>query len=209
MCDTHTDFEVVHEQDGERIILVRDDDLGSDLDPRDADHLGVMWCGNHNRYILGDANQSHIPEYGEVDTAFEHYCMEGRGGWRALERYIRMVVGATVVKPLWLTDHTILSISTGSGPGWDTGLLGVIFDTPRTREYTGVPLERVEEALNSEVEEYNSYLMGDVWAAITQRKCTGCDGWIDEDQVWGIIGHEYAQEEAAMIVQNMRELAAS
>ena len=209
MCDRYTDYEVAEERDSQRIILVRDSDMSGELDPRDADHLGVMWCGNHARYLLGDATQSHIPEYKEVDAAFEHYCIAGRGGWRELQRYLRMVIGATVVKPLWLTDHSGLSISTSGGPGWDAGLLGVIFDTPRTRKDTGVPLDRVEELLNSEVEEYNSYLMGDVWAVITQRKCIGCDGWIDEDHVWGIIGHEYAQEAAAMIVANMKALAAS
>jgi hypothetical protein len=71
----------------------------------------------------------------------------------------------------------------------------MIFDTPESREETGVELDDIEQALRSEVAEYDKYLTGDVWGIRITRE--NVDGDVDElESVWGFLGRESAEAEA-------------
>lgn len=121
--------------------------------------------------------------------------------------YLKQERGATVILPLFLLDHSGLSIRAGANrgsfdrrnrfvgdeAGWDTSSVGVIFDTKETREETGAPLDSIEQQLRNEVEEYDSFLRGEVYGFIVAE-----DTWVEES-CWGFLGDiKYAREEAEM-----------
>lgn len=124
-------------------------------DPRDADNLGIMVCW-HPDYILGDEQIKNYDGRGAVKNQHDH-----SGRFRsigALARWARTMEQAPVVLPLYLLDHSGISISAGSNAvgrgdtasggrdefgnarGWDTTLCGVIYTTPaRILELCGEP----------------------------------------------------------------------
>lgn len=162
---------------GYRVQVIFDRDP---LSPRDADNLGIMLCG-HRRYDLGDVPfKKFIPEWDDVDGVM----MDGVSA-EELKRYLKMKYDTTVVLPLYLYDHSGLSISVGGSAGWDSGFVGIIFDTERTREACGTPLDRIEEALRDEVKYYDKYLTGQVYAVRvldrTGSVIESCGSFFDEE----------------------------
>jgi hypothetical protein len=112
----------------------------------------VCW---HPDYYLGDEQIRNMDGRGAVKDAHEH-----SGRFRSigmLARYCRIALDAPVVIPLYLYDHSGISMSAGAGlvmgetpsggydefgspRGWDTTLVGVIYTTPeRIRELCGEP----------------------------------------------------------------------
>jgi hypothetical protein len=164
-----------------------DDGVGS---PRDADNLGVMVATGHSRHTLGDEpHRANIAEYGRAAQALDEDP-------RAFVDWVKADLGATVVLPLWLLDHSGLSMRTtgfAEDPGqWDSGVVGFIFDTPRTREMTGVQLESIEAQLTSEVQQYDLYLQGEVYG----YRVLDPDG-NELDSCWGFLGlDQYVRDEA-------------
>lgn len=151
-------------------------------DPRqDFDHFGTMatW---HRRYRLGDEQPGQEPD-----------------------EYLQELPKGSVILPLYLFDHSGLSIRTDSAPfrafdlaGWDWGQVGVIFATPDTirKEYgckriSRQTRERVVKLLQGEVEEYDQYLTGDVYGYTVEDS----EGNV-LDSCWGFFGEKYAREEA-------------
>lgn len=127
-------------------------------DPREWDNVGTMihW---HSRYDLGDR---------KIDRT-EQDALE-RGGVPLLFRYLRRFEGATHMIKLGLYDHSGLTMYAGGGTavgdaaGWDSGTVGVIFDTSEGRKITGCPPEHIDQALRGEIEEYDQFLRGAVYA---------------------------------------------
>lgn len=147
-------------------------------DPRTWDGLGVMAC-SHSRYTLGDDHPLTEP----VIDALR------RAPLRVVTRWLKVFHGATVVLPLYLYDHSGISMSAGTEAtlaprGWDTSVVGLIFDTPEKREEWGTPLERVEEALRGEVETYSAYLEGMVYRYTAYgedgEEVSSCGGYYEE-----------------------------
>ena len=170
-------------------VKIMADDSGDSGNPREWDNLGVLWC-EHSRYTLGDAGAD------ECETArgiFEECRRRGYGQDRAV-RALKRAVGATVVLPLYLLDHSGLSISTGPSafdPGrWDTSMVGYVFDTAYSREMTGAPVESIERQLENEVKEYDAFLTGNVVGFEVVRKQTCNLGHVHEevlDSCWGFL----------------------
>ena len=243
--------ETVAESGRYRAVLVpARGDIG-DLHPRrERDgHVGVMWA-RHPFYWLGDdrygrdaaTHRDEHPEWAETSDWFTAH-----GPWIDTGAMVRHLVrrhGASVVLPLYLYDHSGLSISAGQNlagddvaardaarrggrfvpdpQGWDTSYVGVVFDTARTREVTGVEPALAEESLRAEVAEYDSYLTNDVWDVrieqqasdhdwhlyrqSDQMRCTqcrtefspgefhrgDCPTWDEVDYVGGYLGHDFA-----------------
>ena len=175
-----------YEHEGVPVKIYQDEDPSS---PREWSNIGEMVCW-HRGYDLGDRQ----PESREI-KALE------RGGRRLLERYLKMMQGATVVIPLGLIDHSGISMYAGGGEhrcdpgGWDSGTVGFIFDTPEGREECGTTPEYVETCLLQEIEVYNQYLRGDVYGYVV------ADGREDEDSCWGFFGIEDVQQEANSIAE--------
>jgi len=167
--------------------IVEDDDP---LNPRtDYDHLGTMVCW-HSRYDLGDKQI----EAGEYENAEE----------------IIEAIDAAVILPLFLFDHSGLSMSTSSvsfqafdSHGWDWGCVGLIYVTKETLmvEYSMSETddlteikEKAKECLVAEINEYDQYLQGDVWGYVIE------DGGEEIDSCWGFFGYEYAKQEGKSIL---------
>lgn len=178
-------------------------------DPRDDSNVGTMLCA-HRNYDLG---HEQIGRHG-LNTEGECPDCDGTGnerqdvtpmlvdceacegsGERVLDtyEYLRIERGARVILPLALIDHSGLSMWVGAHPhdpgGWDSGQVGVIFDTPAgVSECIGDDAtdEQIEDALRGEVEVYDQYLRGDVFLI---------DGLLHggrQDTVGGVLGVEHA-----------------
>lgn len=130
-----------------------------------------------------------------------------------LIEYIKRTYGATVILPIYLYDHSGLSMSAGTfgkNPGypyndqWDAGMVGVIFDTPEQIEKTGInpDPENIEAALRAEIEEYDRYLRGEVF--YISESIPGLED--KEDTIGGFIGEEYAFEEAKSMAEQCDKL---
>ena len=175
-------------------IDIYQDDEGDWGNPREGDNLGIMYC-EHRNYILGDMDSKYIPEIQFVKDARRE--LEDRGyDLSRLARYLRVALGASYVLPLYLFDHSGLAMTTCAAEfaawdaqSWDWGQVGIIFDSARTREMTGVRPSQVAEQLVSEVTQYDAYLHGSVYGYSVTNIATGimvggCGGFLvvsDED----------------------------
>jgi len=180
---------------GYRIRIEPDEDAES---PREWDNLGTMMCF-HRRYELGDKNLGYkSSDYKGWDELLAGIVM----------RYRKDEGGVEAVLPLYLMDHSGLSLNTTTTgfamcdpQGWDWGQVGWIFVGRKKvlrefgwRRVSKKRREKVMEVLRAEVKAYDRYLSGDVWGFIVEK---------DEDHVdscWGFYGQEEALEEARGVV---------
>jgi hypothetical protein len=160
---------------GYTIELFPDEDAES---PREWDNLGCMLCW-HDHYNLGD----------EQVRPHDDLLNELRAN------------GVSVILPLYLYDHSGLSMSTSAqdfrafdSAGWDWGCVGVIvaYRSDILKEYGGKLVsprkrELAIQTLVHEVEAYHNWLSG------------GCCGYVVEDEngeevdsLWGIDDSDYA-----------------
>jgi hypothetical protein len=157
-----------HTKNGFKIHVVYDESPDDFANPRQNDgNLGVFLACNHLRYTLGDHPRAdEIDEYRRAEEAFNHFA--SRRQLNGFVRWAKIYLGATAVLPVYLYDHSHLSVRAGRDFSdwphgqWDSGLLGFIFDTPRTREGFDVRAD-VAEALKDEVDLYNLFLTGQVF----------------------------------------------
>lgn len=168
--------------------------------PREEfDHLGAMVCF-HRRYNLGDRHEFRSPE------EFMRFLKDEK----------------PICLPLYLFDHSGITISTRSErfrmcdpQGWDWGMLGYIYVTKEDarREYNAKRvsqkvLDKVTKLLQSEVDEYDHYLAGNVYGyEITKGEPQASEVI---NACWGFFGNpeDYMIPEAkAVIDQIIREAA--
>ena len=125
-------------------------------------NLGVMTC-EHRRYRLGTGT---IQE--TIGVSKGEFT-----SWNQVAHYLKRARKATIILPLYLYDHSSISISTESFIGraphaeWDSGQVGIIWCTNAgIREYlqvprvTGLVFNEAMLAVKAEVEAYNQYLQG-------------------------------------------------
>ena len=105
-----------------------------------------------------------------------------------------LIAERNVIQPLYLYDHSGLSISTESFTGravhaeWDSGMLGEIYCSYQDVEeaygsLSEKTIERAAECLKAEVDEYDHYLRGNCYGfVITDETDT------EVDSCWGFIG---------------------
>lgn len=150
------------------------------VNPREWDNLATMVCF-HRRYDLGDRH------------AYRH---EDYSGWEAFEASLRKEDPSAIIVPLYLYDHSGITISTRpfSCP-WDSGQVGfAVVPGKKIREEYGVKRisqkvrARAEAVVNGEVETYDSYLRGDVYGYTLEK-----DG--EEDSCWGFFGMDAVRDE--------------
>lgn len=136
-------------------VAIHYDDANEHCNPRGNDgNLTTMVCW-HPDYVLGDEQLR--GERGAVETIFE--SERGRtdvSSMRHLYRYLTLMRGAVCVLPLYLYDHSGISISAGTvnpfdnptvrrdefgrGMGWDTSMVGFVYTTAeRIEELSGKP----------------------------------------------------------------------
>ena len=150
--------------------------------PRTWSNLGTMACF-HRRYSLGDKD---IP-----------FSSDDFNGWDEMEAYIYKELNALIVLPLYLYDHSGITISTSSfSCRWDSGQVGFIYVTKETlqKEYGEITegvLETATRVLEGEVKTYDQYLTGDVYGFELVKKSTCDQGHEHEEEIdscWGFYG---------------------
>lgn len=111
--------------------------------------------------------------------------------------------GARVVLPLYLYDHSMISMRAGtfgSRPGypynceWDAGMVGIVFDSTDTREECGWEAksdDEIEAEIREEIDLYSEYLQGNVKYFRVEDDETGYD-----DGCGGMMGADgYVEDE--------------
>ena len=185
-----------YERDGSTIQIFRDENAFNPREERDG-ILGVMLCA-HRNYNLGDEQ---IGPAGPDTTVTCPECKDDRlcqlcEGTEEIDlplmEYLEQERGATVILPLGLLDHSGLHMYVGAGAhmsdpgGWDSGQVGVIFDTTETRSTCGCKdwdKARIEESLRAEVKEYDTYLRGECYGYVIKDAAGETT-----DSCWGFLG---------------------
>ena len=165
--------------------------------PRDWDNLGKMICWT-KRYNLGDVKL--LENYSESKECKLQNLTDYCNGWDEIEEVLKKEFGAVVILPLFLYDHSGISMRTfshGQHAGWDGGYVGFIYATKADilKEYsvkriTKAIKTKVEKILTSEVETYSQYLEGDVYCFTVED----ADGETVES-CGGFYGMESAKDE--------------
>jgi hypothetical protein len=164
--------------------------------PRHDDNLTTMVCF-HRNYYLGDDTDSYVKE--EYDS------------WDELHADIMKREHPIVIKPLYMYDHSGISISTTEFDcRWDSGQIGYVFITHNDINSLGVTMNddetwvdyknRLEGYLDNEVKTYNSYVSGDVYGFRVLDK----DGE-EEDSCWGFYGDNFRTNGLYDYVGNLME----
>lgn len=114
--------------------------------------LATMRCF-HNKYNLGDKHT---------------YKSSDFRGWEDMKKHLCKQENIILLKPLYLMDHSGLSISTTPfGCIWDSGQIGYVYITKQKwielMGDTSPEEHQVEYQLDLEVEEYNHELQGNIW----------------------------------------------
>jgi len=176
-----------------KIEIIQDCDPES---PRTWDNLGTMVCF-HGRYNLGDKHS---------------YSSRDYDSWDEMEKAIIKNEDVAVILPLYLYDHSGITISTTSFDcRWDSGQIGFIFiSKKKVREEYSINRitkewkEKVTKYLEGEVEAYDQYLRGDIYGYKVSKISVcdlGCEHEEEIDSCWGFYGEDNAFEEAKGIVE--------
>lgn len=154
------------------------------MNPRtEWDSAGTMVCW-HSRYYLGDMEKygkSSRPisenyqepidllyELAGIDRSeYQEEQYEKTGVYDDMDKadlYAKIEERGTIIKGLFLYDHSGITISTGrfSCP-WDSGQVGWIYITKETIEKEGWTPEQADKYLEGEVEIYDNYLTGEIY----------------------------------------------
>lgn len=135
-----------------RLKLVQDSITDS---PREWDNLGKMICF-HGRYDLGDKHNYNADDY---------------SGWGEMEKAIIKEENPAVILPLYLYDHSGISISTSPfSCRWDSGQIGFVLVSKKQalEEYGGVRVSskkkaKIKSVVEAEIETYTKYVEGEVY----------------------------------------------
>lgn len=170
-----------------------------------------------NHHIWNDYKaEVHCYPRGERPDLFQDFVENQLGGDDTAEQIQDVGEAASkmaVVLPLFLMDHSGLSISTSSAhfracdsAGWDWGQVGFIWVTHENvkKEYGEVndeTIKKAEACLESEVETYDHYLQGDIYGYVLEKAEIFTHGegdeqkthveWEHEDSCWGFYGTEF------------------
>ncbi len=143
----------------------------SPINPRKNDNYSKMICF-HRRYDLGDKH-----DYDHTDY----------GGWNDMEKAIRKREKPLVILPLYLYDHSGITISTSPfSCGWDSGQIGFVIATRAQKELLygkkRLTNKKLQEYVEAEVKEYDRYIRGEAYG-VRVYQVSKCD-----------LGHEHEEE---------------
>ena len=150
------------------------------IDPREDENYSTMVCF-HRQYKLGD----------ETDLKSDNF-----NGWEELEKYLKEELKAIAILPLYLYDHSGISMRTyrhGQHRDWDCGQVGFIYMTADNLREVGIKKSKAEQYLINEVETYNQYLTGDLYCIVKENYDHNKEQ-LDYDVCGGFYGMEYAEK---------------
>ena len=170
----------------------------SDSNSRDWDNLTKIICF-HGSYNLGDKNDYNQNDY---------------DSWSELKKAIIKNEDVAIIKPLYLYDHSGITISTEPfSCGWDSGQVGFVIVTKKAirenwsiKNVTQKYRTHAEKILDGEIETYDKELCGDVYGFVTYDKngdlVDSCGGFYgDNFEENGMLEH-IADEE---IVEHLKK----
>lgn len=159
------------------------------IDPRtDCDNDDVMVCF-HKRYCLGDKH---------------NYKMDDFNSWDELEAQIIKDHDPVVIKPIYMYDHSGLTIATTPfSCKWDSGQIGYIFISKKeaykshmVKRITKKIKETCEKNIESSVNVYDEYLSGESYGYIIKDETDE-----EVESCWGFFGLDYVKKEAKTIAE--------
>ena len=132
-------------KDNKILRIFYDEDSES---PREfMDNFGVM-VYSHRNYKLGDE---------ELNT-------ENFNGWEEIKEYLIKEKKAVCVLPLFLYDHSGITIKTTPfGCRWDSGQVGFIYTTEEKIKEFGIKEKNIKDFLEGEVKTFDEYIKGEVY----------------------------------------------
>ena len=170
---------MIYRKDNKVLEIYKDEEPSN---PREWDSFTRMVCF-HRDYILGD------------DTELKSRMFSN---WEEVKQHLIKEEGAKVIMPLYLLDHSGLSISLYpfSCP-WDSKQVGFIFisaDMMKTHKLTE---KRAKEIIKADVKVYDQYLIGDVYFynLYEEEKCNCCGNVSKNllDSVGGFFGSKFEE----------------
>jgi hypothetical protein len=179
--------------DGSKLDIYQDEVEES---PRDWDNLGTMVC-LHKRYHLGDKHD---------------YRSSSFSGWEELKEQIINDHNPAVILPLYMMDHSGLSIKASSGTfraidsaGWDWGQIGYIFVSREKllKEFGKKRIskklrDKAEACLLAEVKTYDRYVSGDVYyynlTDASGKDIDSCGGFFGAESIAHYLPEQYQKE---------------
>lgn len=180
-------MEVIQEiKRGNKLIEITQDE--SPENPREwNDYLGKMVCF-HKRYDLGD----------KTDLKSEMF-----NSWEELKEHLIKEEHAVIISPLYLYDHSGITIKIGSFYGllsqghaeFDSGQVGFIYVTKEALKEEDIDKKQAEKILKAEVEEYDSYLRGEVYV-FTIYEVKTCNEGHEHREVIESCGGFYSEKDA-------------
>jgi hypothetical protein len=161
------------------------------MNPRtDYDNFGHMICF-HRRYSLGDE------DHGIREDDFS--------SWNELENFLRKEKGAVEVLPMYMYDHSGITIRTHSfADPWDSGQIGFIYATRKDildnwskKRLSKELRQNTIRLLKAEVQDYDDYLTGNVYGYVLEddagNELSSCWGYSGDDAVTQIKEELYIQ----------------
>lgn len=155
--------------DGRKLRLVIEQEQSPE-DPRSWDNLGTMLCCNQY-YRLGDCNSNRETELQLAEICRKYGKSDEEIDEMAFSEEIQFILDQDDVcgLPLWIYDHSGISMSTGKQCSWDSSFVGLIFVEKDfylaqtcLKDEEGWK-EKAKETLKGEVETYSDFLEGNVY----------------------------------------------
>lgn len=164
------------------------------INPRkDCDNEDVMVVF-HKKYALGD------------DVSKHGYRKDDFSSWDELEAQIIKDHDPVVIKPIYMYDHSGITIATTPfSCKWDSGQIGFVF-MPKKGAYAAYMTKRITKAIKAKCEqyidatikEYDAFISGDIY----------CYNIVDEDgndvedgSCGGFYGMEEVKKEATEVAK--------
>lgn len=164
------------------------------MNPRtDWDNLGTMLCF-HKGYNLGDKTDYRSSDY---------------ESWEELKNAIIENEGEVIILPLYLYDHSGITISTSPfSCRWDSGQIGYIFVSKDKIKKEGIDEDEVIEYLKNEVKTYDQYITGDIYRYTIYEIETCSLGHQHKNVVeccGGYYGEDECREEAESMLRSLEK----
>lgn len=175
--------------------------------PREWDNLGkiIAW---HKRYNLSDKNIEEQYIYSKDCKLKDlvNYC----NNWEEVEEVIKKELNIKFIYPLFLYDHSYLSLKTyrhGQHSAWDCGQVGFIYITKE--DYKKIETKKsskrqyCDKIIESELEIYTQYLNGECYCfniKDEEETIDSCGGFYSVNDAI-----EYAKEEIDNLIERHKE----
>ena len=155
--------------DGRKLRLVIEQDQFSE-DPRSWDNLGTMLCC-HRDYQLGDCNSNRETEEQLAEICRKYGKSDEEIDEMTFAEEVQFILDQDNIcgLPLYITDHSGISMQTYRFDAWDSSFVGLIF-VEKDFYLAQMCLkdeedwkEKAKETLEGEVKTYSDFLEGNVY----------------------------------------------